>query len=410
MRLRSHSRATGGAKVGVLCVCLAAIAVTAWLVAPKILARTDGKSDAGAAAVASKAAPRAIPVAVATAKKGDLKVYLSAPGTVTAFNTVTLRARVDGELMAIHFTEGQLVKENDLLFEIDPRPFKVQLANAEGQLARDQALLRNANLQLERFREAKDAISQQQIDTMLTTVNQLEGQIKSDEAAVDGAKLQLTYSRISAPVPGRIGLRMADKGNMIRSNANDLAGLAVITQIKPIAVMFSLPQDDLATVATRVDAGAKLVAEVYDRDLKKKLATGELLTFDNQIDATTGTVRLKAVFKNEDARLFPNQFVNARLLVETRKNAILVPTPAVQRSPRSTFVYVVKADETVELREVTVGASEADETAIEKGLDEGEVVVTEGVDKLQTGARVSVPSKREKGEKKPGKGDASKAP
>ncbi|MEZ0230648.1 MAG: MdtA/MuxA family multidrug efflux RND transporter periplasmic adaptor subunit [Planctomycetota bacterium] len=396
-------------RAGVVVVVCLVVGGGALLLTPRVRAlveasKSDGKSDGsanGSAAVTSRAGARATPVSVATAKKGDLRVYFSAPGTVAAFNTVTVRSRVDGELVGIHFVEGQIVKETDLLFEIDPRPFKVQLANAEGQLARDQALVKNASLQLERFKEAKDAISQQQIDTMTATVNQLEGTLKSDEAAVEAAKLQLVYSRISAPITGRIGLRGADKGNMIRSNANDLAALAVITQIRPIAVFFSLPQDDLAAIATRVEAGAKLPVEAHDRDLRRKLATGELLTYDNQIDVTTGTVRFKAVFKNDDGKLFPNQFVNVRLLVDTKKNAVLVPTAAVQRSPRSTFVYVVKTDETVELRDITIGGAEADETAVEKGLAEGEVVVTEGIDKIQNGAKVSVPQKREKVSKAP---------
>lgn len=352
-----------------------------------------------------KGAGRAVAVGAATARRGDLNVYLSAPGSVVAFNTVTVRSRVDGEIVNVAFTEGQLVKEGDLLFEIDPRPYQVQLEQALGQLEKDKANLKNAQVNLDRFKEAKDAISEQQIDTMAATVTTFEGTLKSDEAAVDAAKLQLVYSKITAPTTGRIGLRLVDRGNVIR--ASESTALAVITQIQPIAAFFSLPQDDIAQIATRVDSHAKLVVEVHDRELRTKLATGELLTFDNQVDPATGTIRMKAVFKNEERRLFPNQFVNARLLVDTLAGVVLVPSASVQRSPRSTFVYIAKVDEkgdgTVELREVTTGPSEGDETVIEKGVAPGELVITEGVDKLQSGSKVSVPGhggKNKHGEKK----------
>ncbi len=356
---------------------------------------------------AGKGGGRAVAVGAATARKGDLDIYLSAPGSVVAFNTVIVRSRVDGEIVNVAFTEGQLVKEGDLLFEIDPRPYQVQLEQALGQLEKDKANLKNAQVNLDRFKEAKDAISEQQIDTMAATVTTFEGAIKSDDAAVDAAKLQLVYCKITSPISGRIGLRFVDKGNMIRSS--EATSLAVITQLQPIAAVFSLPQDDLAQIATRVDAHAKLAVEVHDREVRNKLATGELLTFDNQVDPATGTIRMKAVFKNEDQRLFPNQFVNARLLVDTLKNVVLVPSAAVQRSPKTTFVYIAKVDEkgdgTVELREVTTGASEGDETVIEKGVAAGEVVVTEGVDKLQSGSKVSVP---DRAKKKHGEGHGEK--
>lgn len=355
----------------------------------------------GAEGAAVKAAPaaaaRAVPVLAATARKGDLGIYLTGLGSAKAFNQVALHSRVDGELVNVAFTEGQLVKEGDLLCEIDPRPYQVELENAEGKLDQDTANHRNAQINLERFQQAKDAISQQQIDTMLSTVSQFAGALKSDQAAIDQAKLNLAYCRITAPITGRIGLRLVDKGNIVR--ATDAQPLAVITQLQPIAVVFALPQDDLIEVVKKPRMGEGLPVEVFDRDLKKKLATGSLLTFDNQIDPASGTVKFKAVCPNADGALFPNQFVNARLLVETRKDVILVPQAAVQRSPKTTFVYVVKADETVEQRSVVTGPSEGDETIVESGLDAGEVVVTEGVDKLQAGAKVSVPKPKEKADK-----------
>jgi multidrug efflux system membrane fusion protein len=332
---------------------------------------------------------RAVPVVVTAAREGTLNVYLTGLGSVAAFNTVTVRPRVSGHLVRVAFQEGQFVRKGDLLAEIDPRPFQVQLAQAEGQLARNQALLKNAQRDLERFKTllARDLISKQEFDAQLATVDQYEGAIKSDQAQIDNAKLQLTYSRITAPISGRIGLRLVDEGNMVQ--ANDPNGLAVITQLQPIAVLFSIPQDDLPTVLKRMQSGQKLVVEAYNRDLKQKLATGTLLTIDNQIDPNTGTVRCKAVFSNEDHALFPNQFVNARLLVDTKQGAVIVPAAAIQRSPQATFVYVVKDDGAVEARNIKVGPGEGDEVSVDGGLSAGEVVVIEGVDRLQHGTKVA---------------------
>jgi multidrug efflux system membrane fusion protein len=301
---------------------------------------------------------------------------------------VTVRARVNGHLVKVAFREGQFVRKGDLLAEVDPRPFQVQLAQAEGQMARNQALLKNAQRDLERFKVllSRDLISKQEFDAQLAQIDQYEGALKSDQAQIDNAKLQLTYSRITAPISGRIGLRLVDEGNMVQ--ANDSNGLAVITQLQPITVLFSIPQDDLPPVLKKIQAGQKLVVEAYNRDLKQKLATGTLLTIDNQIDSNTGTVRCKAVFPNEDSALFPNQFVNARLLVDTKQGAVIVPAAAIQRSLQSTFVYVVKDDGTVEARSITVGPSEADDVSVDNGLSPGEVVVVEGVDRLQQGTKV----------------------
>ena len=294
-----------------------------------------------------------IPVAAAIARLGDLSRNLVALGTVTPFYTVTIKSRVDGQLMTVAFREGQIVRQGDLLIQIDPRPYQVQLQQAEGQLARDQANLTNAKITLERDKTllADKVIAPQDYDNQAAVVGQYNGTIVADQSAINNAKLQLVYSRITAPITGRIGLRLVDPGNIV--HATDAGGLAVITQLRPIAVLFSIPEDDLPKVRADLRAGQQLPVEAYDRTQKTKLADGTLMTFDNQIDTTTGTVRFKASFPNQDYSLFPNQFVNVKLLVDTDRNVVLIPTAAMQRSRIGNFVYVVKPDNTVEVRQVT---------------------------------------------------------
>ena len=330
----------------------------------------------------------AVPVVIAKVKSGDMDVYLSGLGTVTALNTVTLKSRVDGQLVKVLFQEGQMVTTGQLLAEIDPRPFQVQLAQAEGQLVRDQALLTNAQIDLERYRTLfkEDSIPKQQLDTQESLVRQFEGTIKADQSQVDNAKLQLIYCRITAPITGRVGLRLVDVGNMV--HASDTTGLLVITQVQPITLVFTLPEDNLPALLASMKGRQQLTVAAFDREQKKLLATGTLQSIDNQIDPTTGTVKLKAVFPNTDGALFPNQFVNARILIDTLHNVTLVPNAAIQRSPQSTFVYTVNSDNTVAIKNVELKLAQGDQTAIARGLDPGETVVIDGVDKLQPGTKV----------------------
>jgi membrane fusion protein, multidrug efflux system len=345
------------------------------------------RASAAASVVAAKRGPAAVPVMAAMSRAGDMDIYLTGLGAVTPLNVVTLHTRVDGEIEKLHFVEGTMVQEHQLLFELDPRPFQVQLTQAQGQLLKDEATLKNARLDLQRYQSAPGSFTNQQIATQEATVLQSEGAIKTDQGAIDSANLNLVYCKITAPLTGKIGLQLVDPGNIV--HATDTTGLAVIAQIQPIALVFSLPEDDIPQVQSSMGRGGKLVVDAYSRDLKKKLASGTLLALDNQVDPTTGTVRFKGVFPNEDNALFPNEFVNARLLVDVRHGAVIAPSAAVQRSPQSTFVYVVKDDDTVEMRDVAIGPSEGDDTIVEKGLKPGEVVVTDGVDKLQEGSKVS---------------------
>jgi membrane fusion protein, multidrug efflux system len=353
----------------------------------------------GGAGTVKKPPRPPVPVVTAIVQQKDMDVFINGLGTVTAFKTVTIRSRVEGELVKVAFVEGQVVEEGSLLAEIDRRPFDVQLQQAQGQLARDEATLKSADFTFKRYQELilSKAITAQQVDEQRALVQQMAGAIQSDQAAVENAKLQLEYCHIKAPISGRIGLRLVDQGNIVR--ANDPMGLAVITQLQPISLVFTIPQDDISRVQKPQNSGQPLSVDAYDRDFKVKLASGKLLAIDNQVDSTTGTVRLKAVFDNEDGMLFPNQFVNARLLVDTKRSATVVPSSAVQRGPNSVFVYVVQDDDTVDLRTVKVGLAEGAETSIESGLMPGEIVVTEGIDKLQPKAMITTREKEKEKER-----------
>jgi len=330
-----------------------------------------------------------IPVTAATAHTGDIGVYYTGLGAVTPIYTVTVKSRVDGQLMKINYKEGETVRQGAPLVEIDPRPFEVQLAQAQGQLIKDQAALDNARIDLARYQELikRNAVAEQQLATQQALVTQDEGVVKTDQAQIDSAKLNLVYCHITAPITGRVGLRLVDPGNIV--HAADTNGLMVITQIEPISVIFTISEDQLPPVVKGFRAGQKLQVDAYDRDLKKKLSQGTLLTIDNQIDPTTGTVKLRAIFDNKDDALFPNQFVNARLLVQEKHGVTLVPTAAIQRSAQRTFVYLVKQDQTVTVRDISLGTIEGGEAEVVSGLAAGDVVVTTGVDKLQEGSKVN---------------------
>jgi multidrug efflux system membrane fusion protein len=338
-----------------------------------------GKPDFSTVAVVAEAATR-----------GDFPIYLNGLGTVTALNTATIRSRVDGELIRVAFEEGQMVREGDLLAEIDPRPFQAQLMQAEGQLLRDEALLKNAQIDLERYQTLleQDSIAAQQTATQEALVRQYRGTVETDRGLIADARLQLAYTRIKAPFTGRLGLRLVDKGNIIQ--ASDVDGLVVLTQIQPITVVFTLPENDLPAVMKRLRAGETLPIEAFDRSGNTRLSQGKLVAVDNQIDTTTGTIRLKAQFANKDHALFPNQFVNVRMTVDTLRAVTIIPGSAIQRGTPGTFAYVVKEDETVTVRPLKLGPAEGEKVAVLEGLEPGERVVVDGTDKLREGAKVEL--------------------
>jgi membrane fusion protein, multidrug efflux system len=364
---------------------LTVLTVVAYFLWPKLTsapaavpAKGSGKGGGGGA-----------PVIAVRSRKGDVGVYFTGLGTVTPLNTVTVKSRVDGQLLKVQYKEGELVHQGDVLVEIDPRPYEAALMQAEGTLTKDQATLANARIDLARYQTllSQQAIPEQQFATQKAVVAQDEGLVKTDEGLVDNAKLNLTYAHITAPITGVIGLRLVDPGNMV--HASDANGLLVITQIQPISAIFTIAEDQLQVVLQKKRAGQRLQVDAYDREMKTRLAQGWLTTLDNQIDQTTGTLKLRATFDNQNSALFPNQFVNVRLLVEEKRGVVLVSTATIQRNSQSTYVYVVNPDSTVTVRTVTVGTTEGDDSEMVSGLTAGEVVVMTGVDKLQEGSKVT---------------------
>ncbi len=366
---------------------LVALAVGIYLFWVRKPASTTGGSSSGAAA--GKKGGGAIPVVAAKARKGSIPVFYTALGLVTPIYTVTIQSVVSGQLMAVLYKEGDIVKKGDPLIEIDPRPFQVQLTQAEGQLVRDQALLANAKIDLTRYQTllSQNAVPEQQLATQQALVTQDEGIVKTDQGMIDSAKLNIVYSHIVAPITGRIGLRLVDPGNIVQTTNTN--GLLVITQVDPISVIFPIPEDQLPVVQQKLHAGQQLKTEAYDRSSNTKLATGTLSTLDNQIDPTTGTLKLRATFDNKKSELFPNQFVNVRLLVQLKQGVTLIPTATIQRNSQSTYVFLVKPDSTVTVRQITIGTTEGDDSEVTGGLVPGDGIVMTGVDKLQEGTKVS---------------------
>jgi multidrug efflux system membrane fusion protein len=341
------------------------------------------------AKTAADPASRPVLVSTAAAHQGDIGIYLNALGTVTPVYTVTVTSRVQGEIIQVSYHEGQMVQKGDPLIEIDPRPYQASLTQVEGQLAHDTAVLNEAKIDLDRYQQAfnRNAIAKQQLDDQQQVVLQDEGTVKNDEGQLANAKVNLVYTHITAPIAGRVGLRLIDPGNIVQANSN--TALVVITQLQPITVIFSIAEDHLSQIQQELRKGKKLPVDAFDRAGTTKLASGTLLTLDNVIDTTTGTLKLKAIFENADNALFANQFVNVRLLVDTQRNMTLIPAPAIQRSAQGAFVYVIKTDQTASMRTITPGTTDGSVTAVE-GVEPQEVVAINGFDKLQDGAKVTI--------------------
>ncbi len=347
--------------------------------------------QAAAAAAKAKAAlaNRSVPITTATVTSGPIGIYINALGTVTPVYTATITSRVDGQIISVNYVEGQMVRKGDILIQIDPRPYQALLTQAEGTLAHDEALLSEARIDLDRYQLAfnRNAIAKQQLDDQTQTVKQYEGSVKNDQGTVASATTNLDYATIKAPIDGRVGLRLVDPGNIV--TAGSTTALVVIAQLQPITVIFSVAEDYLPQIQKQLRQGNKMSVDAFDRNQQTKLASGKLLTLDNQIDTSTGTVKLKAIFANTDTALFPNQFVNARLLVDTQPNATLVPTAAIQRNAQGAFVYVVKSNQTAAIQTVTIGTTDGGTAAVQ-GVNSGDVIAITGFDKLQDGVKVSV--------------------
>jgi multidrug efflux system membrane fusion protein len=376
----------GGGKTIVIAIAVAAVALVVWLARPTETAIPNRNGSAGA--------NEAMPVGIAKVASGDINVTLNALGTVTPLATVNVKPQVGGQLVRINFTEGETVRAGEVLAEIDPKPYQAALDQASGQLARDQAQLANAEVDLQRYQTlaTQNSIAQQQVDTQAALVRQLQGVIKTDQANVESAEINLNYATIRSPITGRVGLRQVDIGNLV--TAGEATGIAVVTQLQPISVVYAVPEDVIGDIMGRLRQGAKLTSDAYDRAQSRKLATGTLATVDNQIDTTTGTVKLRAMFDNARDELFPNQFVNIRLLVNTLRNQTVAPVSAIQRGASGAFVFVVNPDHTVTMRAVMLGQTEADRVAVASGLKAGDTVVVDGADRLRDGARVVLPGEQ----------------
>lgn len=387
----SAEHVPGGAKVFWAIIGLALLVLLIWAIRPGEQAKTGGRGALGGPS----------PVGATLVQRGDIAITLNALGTVTPLATVTVRPQVSGQIMRFNFQEGQMVKAGDLLAEIDPRTYRAAYDQAVGQMERDKATLANAQIDLKRDQAlyAQKAVSQQILATQQALVRSTAATVKSDQAAVESAAINLGYTRVTAPVAGRVGLRQVDVGNLVQ--AGQTTGIVVVTQLQPISIMFALPEDNISDIVARVRQGATLSVEAYDRGQTVKLATGTLATIDNVIDPTTGTVKMRAMFDNPDDALFPNQFVNVRLLVNTLHNQTWVPASAIERGSQGAFVYVVQSDNTAAMRTVTLGPQDGDKIAITKGLNPGENVVTDGADRLRDGSDVTIAKGPKAGTAKP---------
>jgi membrane fusion protein, multidrug efflux system len=374
--------------ISIAVTALCAAGIWYWIIQPRL------QKDQKVVNPRAAALNQAMPVGVAEVHQGDLQIILRGLGTVNPLATVTVRTQINGRLMEVEFKEGQRVKKGDFLAQIDPRIYQAQLEQAQGQLERDQAQLANAKLDLARYQKlnSQDSVARQTLDTQRATVQQDEGIVQNDQGLVDSAKVNLDYCRIDSPVDGKVGLRQVDPGNYVQPG--DTNGIVVITQMQPMSVIFTLPEDDIEAVLKQVHAGATLSVQAYDRSDSTLIASGTLETVDNQVDTTTGTVKLRAIFPNDDESLFPSQFVNARLLVETLQNATLIPVAAVQQGTPGSYVYVVNPDNTVSVRVVKLGPTDGQSYVVTSGVSVGDKVVVDGVDRLRDGANITIPTSK----------------